>query len=144
MCHTLSQALSISNTTAQVVPDQLKALANLSDTNIKRSAVEREDLKANWKSEKTFFQAIKKPIIYQFFKDFTNHRNRANEAKKKLATDLLPELLNTRRTDETFHKSSEQDHFKAIVKISTNMHEKSGSQLFRTTSGIPSGPYILQ
>ena len=37
---------------AQVGPDLLKAPANLSDTTIRRSAVDQEDLKPYWKSEK--------------------------------------------------------------------------------------------
>ena len=35
-----------------VAPDLLKALGILLDTTVRRSAVEREDLKPNWKSEK--------------------------------------------------------------------------------------------
>ena len=35
----------MSSTTAQVAPDLLKALAILSDTTIKKFAVDREDLK---------------------------------------------------------------------------------------------------
>ena len=42
----------ISNATAQVIPDLLKGLAILSDTTVRRSAVDREDLKPYWKSEK--------------------------------------------------------------------------------------------
>ena len=48
----MSKALNISSTTAQVAPGLLKALAILSDTAI-RSAVDREDLKPHWKSEKS-------------------------------------------------------------------------------------------
>ena len=49
---TLSKALGISSATAGVAPDLLKALAILSDTTVRRSAVDREDLKPYWKSEK--------------------------------------------------------------------------------------------
>ena len=42
----------MSSATAQVAPDLLKALAILSDTTVRRSAVDREDLKPYWKSEK--------------------------------------------------------------------------------------------
>ena len=42
---TLSKALDISSATARVVPDLLKALAFLSDTTVRRSAVDREDIK---------------------------------------------------------------------------------------------------
>ena len=52
-CKTLFKALDISSATAQVAPDLLKTLAILSDTSIRRSAVDREDLKPFWKSEKT-------------------------------------------------------------------------------------------
>ena len=44
--------MDISSATAQVAPDPLKALAILSDTTVRRSAVDREDLKPYWKSEK--------------------------------------------------------------------------------------------
>ena len=46
------KALDISSATARVAPDLLKALAILSDTIARRSAVDREDLKPYWKSEK--------------------------------------------------------------------------------------------
>ena len=56
-CQTLSKAFNISSATAQVDPDLLKALAILSDTTVRRSSVDIEDLKPYWKSEKkvTFF-----------------------------------------------------------------------------------------
>ena len=44
-CQTLSKALDISTTTAQVAPDLLKALAILSGTTIRKSTVDQEDLK---------------------------------------------------------------------------------------------------
>ena len=46
---TLSKALDISSARAQVAPDLLKALAFLLDTTVRRSAVDREDLKPYWK-----------------------------------------------------------------------------------------------
>ena len=51
-CPTLSKALDISTATAQVAPDLLKALAILSGTTARRSAVDWEDLYLYWKSEK--------------------------------------------------------------------------------------------
>ena len=50
-CQTLSKALDISNASASVAPDVLKALALLSDTTMKRSVVDQEDLKTYWKSQ---------------------------------------------------------------------------------------------
>ena len=46
------KSLGYISATARVAPDLLKALATLSDTTLKRSAVDREDLKPYWKSEK--------------------------------------------------------------------------------------------
>ena len=51
-CQILSNALDLTIATAQVAPDLLKALAILSDTTVRRSVVDREDLKPYWKSEK--------------------------------------------------------------------------------------------
>ena len=46
------KSLDISSGTARVAPDLLKALGILSDTTVRRSAVDPEDLKSWWKSEK--------------------------------------------------------------------------------------------
>ena len=46
------KALDISSVMAQEAPDLFKALAILSDTTVRRSVVDREDLKPYWKSEK--------------------------------------------------------------------------------------------
>ena len=48
---TLWKVLDISSATAQVAPDLLKALAVLSDTTRRRSAVDWEDQKLYWKSK---------------------------------------------------------------------------------------------
>ena len=42
----------MSSATARVASDLLKTLASLSDTIVRRYAVDREDLKPYWKSEK--------------------------------------------------------------------------------------------
>ena len=59
----------ILNATARVATDLLKALAIPSDTAVARSAVDREDLKPYWKSEKKVTFLVSNPIIYKFFKD---------------------------------------------------------------------------
>ena len=51
-CQTLSKVLDISTASAGVLPDLLKALVVLSDTTVRRSAVDQEDLKLYWKSQK--------------------------------------------------------------------------------------------
>ena len=56
---------------------------------------------------------IDNPIIYRFFKDFTNHRNKT----KFLAVDLSPTFLNTGTTDETFQQSGKQDSLKIASAI---------------------------
>ena len=52
---TLSKASDISSATARVAPELLKTLAILSDTAMRRSVVDQEDLKPYWKSEKRPF-----------------------------------------------------------------------------------------
>ena len=49
---TLSKALDISSATARVASDLLKTLVILSNTTVRRSAVDRENLKPYWKSVK--------------------------------------------------------------------------------------------
>ena len=57
-----------------------------------------------------------------------------------MAVDLSPTFLNTGTTDETFQQSGKQDSLRHLLKSSANMYENSGSQFFRTTTGIQSGP----
>ena len=49
--------MNISSTTAQVAADLLKAIAILSDTTVRKFAVDWEDLKPHWKSEKGLISA---------------------------------------------------------------------------------------
>ena len=51
-CQRLSKAFDISSATTRVAPELLKALSILSDTTFRRFAVNRENLKPFWKSEK--------------------------------------------------------------------------------------------
>ena len=69
---------------------------------------------------------INNPIIYKFFKDFTNHRKETNRA-----------VVFSRS------KSGKQDSFRHILKSSASMYGSSGSQFFRTTTEIKSGPDTL-
>ena len=43
-------------------------------------------------------------------------------------------------TDGTFQQSGKQDSFKHILKSLASMYESSGSQFFRSTTGMQSGP----
>ena len=69
-CQTLSKALDISSaaTTAQEAPDLVKALAILSDTTVKRSTVDNEDLKPYLKSEKrSYFPRCSTILLFTSF-----------------------------------------------------------------------------
>ena len=50
-CQTLSKPLDISSGTARVTPDLLKARAILSDTIVRRSAADQEELNPYWKGD---------------------------------------------------------------------------------------------
>ena len=50
-CQILSKALDILRATAWVAPNLLKALVILSDTTVRRSAVDQEDLKPYWRKK---------------------------------------------------------------------------------------------
>ena len=51
----------------------LKAVAILSDTTVRRSAVDQDHT-----GKGTFLHATNNPIIYKFFEDFTTHRKKTN------------------------------------------------------------------
>ena len=73
--------MDISSATARVAPDLLKALAILSDTTVRRSAVDQEEPKPYWKSEKGHISlGVQQTIIYKVIKDFANHRKKTNKA----------------------------------------------------------------
>ena len=75
---------------------------------------------------------INNPIIYKFFKDFTNHRKKTNRTVV-LAVDLSLTFLNAGTTDETFQQSGKQESFRHLLKSSVG---SSGSQYIRTTTRI--------
>ena len=124
-----SRALNISSTTAQIVPDLLKALKCLSDTNVRRSAVDREDPKPCWKSEMRphFSTWLTSPsIIYKFFKNFTNHCKKTNTVVDFFCW-TLPIILKPWTTDETFQQSGKQDSFRHTLMSSAGKYESLGS-----------------
>ena len=49
-------------------------------------------------------------------------------------------FLNTGTPDETFQQSGKQDSFRHILMSAASTYESSGTQFFRTTTGIQSGP----
>ena len=66
-CQTLSKPLDISSAAARVAPDLLKALAFLSDTTVRRSAVDQKDLKPYPKSEKKQFSRWSAMLLFTSF-----------------------------------------------------------------------------
>ena len=66
--------MDISSATARVAPDLLKALAILSDTTVRRSSVDREDLKSHRKSEKG-------PHFSNLFQWFIRNELKGNASK---------------------------------------------------------------
>ena len=90
-----------------------------------------------WKKA-TFLYVLNNPSIYKFFKDFTNHRKRAKMTVVFSSRPFL-NILKYRNhwwDFPTIWKTRLSDTLKSSVK----MYESSGSQFFRTTTGIQSGP----
>ena len=70
-CQTQSSFLDISSATVRLAPDLLKTLSILSDTTVKRSAVDWADLKPYWKSEKRLLsQCVLEWICLKYFTIF--------------------------------------------------------------------------
>ena len=82
---------------------------------------------------------ISKPVIYKFFKDFTNHRKKTNRVLV-FSYRLFPNILKKGTTDQTFQQSGKQESFRHLFKNSTSMYESSGSHFFKTTTEIQSKP----
>ena len=134
-CQTLTKALDISGTTAQVAPDLIKVPAILSDAFFKWYAIEWEGLEPYWKSEKS-----------PNFSSWSTRSKILPTTERKLtglqflAIDLFPTFLKVGSTDVTFQKSGKQNSFRHIMKNSASIYENWGSQFFRTTTGIQSRP----
>ena len=82
---------------------------------------------------------IKNPIIYKFLEDFTNNRKKTNRAVVfccRLFTDILK--YRDHRCD--LPKIWKTKLLQTNIEDSASMYESLGSQFFRTTTGIQSGP----
>ena len=135
-CQALSKAYDIASARARIAPDLLKALAILSETTVRRSAINWKDQRPYRKSEKgPHFCRWSASLLFtsSFFKDFFNNR------KTNMVVDLFPSFLNTGTINKTFQQSWKQDSLRQILKNSASMYEISGSHFFRTT-GIQSEP----
>ena len=116
-CLTLSKALDISSATAQVAPQLLKAQAILSDTTVQRSAVDQEDLKPYWESEKNpHFSRWSTILLFTSFSN-TSLTTERRLTGQFLVVNLSPIFLNTGAIVETFQQSGEQDSSDTCWKV---------------------------
>ena len=76
------------------------------------------------------------PIIYKFFKDFTNYREKTSRV---VVVALSPKFLNMGTTIETFQQSGKKDSFRHRLKSSADMYESLCSQFLRIITEIRSG-----
>ena len=73
----------------------VKIPSNLSDTTVRKSAVDWENLKPYWKSEKGHISLDDQQSYFKFFKDFTNHRKKTNRVVV-LSSRPFPNILKDR------------------------------------------------
>ena len=85
----------------------------------------------------TFLQFTNNPNTDKFFKDFPNHRKKANNRAVVLTVDLSPTL---RDHWWNLTKIWKTRLLQTLLKSSVNMQETPGSQFFRIMTGIQSGP----
>ena len=68
------------------------------------------------------------------------HGGRRLTGRQFLVAHLSSIFLNTKTTNATFQKSGKQDSFQHILNSSATLYKSSGSQFFRTTTELQSGP----
>ena len=107
----------------------------LSYQTVRRSVVDRKDLKSYWKSEKRPHCIRWSTILLfaSFSKTLLTTEKRLT-GLLFLAGDFPPTFLNTGTTNETFQQSRKQNSFRHILKNSASLYGSSGSQFFRTTT----------
>ena len=122
----------MSSSTIWVAPDLLKALAILSVTIVRRPAVDQGNLKPYWKLEKWphFSNGLTILLFTTFSKTLVfSCRPFSNTLKYRDHRWDLPTIWKTR--------------FRHTLKSSASLYESSGSQFFRTTTGIQSLPDFI-
>ena len=89
--------MDISSAIYWVVPDLSKALAVLSDTTVRKSSVNQEDLKPYRKSEKsTHFSRWSTSLLFtSFLKEYNNHRKKINWVVDFCCRPLSPIVILT-------------------------------------------------
>ena len=121
-CQTLSKALDLWNATARVAPDLLKVLATLSDTTVRRPAVDREGLKPYSKSGKRpHYSRWPTILLFTNFSKTLLTTERGLTRQWFLAVDLSSTFLNTGTIGEAFQKSGKQNSLRHLLKSSVSM-----------------------
>ena len=99
----------------------------------------RPDLKPYWKSEKrSHFSGWSTFLLFTSFSKALLTTERRLSEQKNFAVDLSLTFLKTGSTNETFQQSGKQDSCRHLLKSSAIMYKDSGSQFFRTITGIQS------
>ena len=104
-----SKVLDISSATAWVAPDLLRTLAILSDAIVRRSAVDRDDLKPYWKlNKRPYFSRWSRSLLFTSFSKTLLTTERRLTEWWFATMHLSPVFLNTRTTDENFQESGKK------------------------------------
>ena len=82
---------------------------------------------------------INNSIIYKFFKDFTNDRNRTNRVVV-FRCRPFPNILKDWDHQWNLPRIWKTRLFQALIEEFSCLKESSGSKFFRITTGIQSGP----
>ena len=112
-------------------PRPISNLAILSDTTVRRSTVDQEDLKPYWKSE-NMPPFSRRSSLFTSFSETLLTAERRLTGQWFLAMHLSPTFLNSRFTDKTSQLSGKQDSFRHILKSSASMYESSCSHSFES------------
>ena len=107
-----------------------KPVQSLLDKTVRRSAVDREDLKPYWKSKNSYIsqgdQLLFNSIIYKFFKYFTIQSKNTNRAVV-FSCRLFPNIFKYRDHQWNFWTIWKTSPFQTQKKSLAGMHESSGS-----------------
>ena len=124
----MSKALGTSSATAQVIPDLLKTLAILSDKLSGDLLIEKTQNHTRNQKKGHICLGDNNAIIYIFFQIFYYTQK-----------DLSPTFLNTRDYQWDLSTIWKIRLLQTLIEKFSN-YESSGSQFFRNTTGIQSGP----
>ena len=145
LCHTLLKALDISRATVRVSNVRSSDLLIRSVITVRMSAVEREERKPYWKSDKRedFSKCeIRWSLIIDSKTLLTIGRRLIGRYLE--GSHRSPEFLNTGHTDDLFQEFGKHDCRIHLLNSLDRMGDNSAVKFFRTTTGISSGPTALE